>query len=114
MAIVLLLDLETSLGEPLSRILEQLGQRVYSKALDSDTLEKTDANLVFARPQDLDAILKTRPDLPVVVVSRLPEMSAWLDALEQGAADYCGAPFEATQVRWVLNTSLAPAHRLAA
>ena len=114
MAIVLLLDLETNLGEQLSRVLEQLGQCVYSRAMDPGTLETTDANLVFARPQDLDSILKTRSDLPVVVVSRLPEVSAWLDALEQGAADYCGAPFEATQVRWVLNTSLAPAHRLAA
>jgi FixJ family two-component response regulator len=114
MAIVLLLDLETSLAEQLSSVLEQLGQRVYAKALDTGMLEETDANLVFARPQDLVAILKTRSDLPVVVVSRMPEVSAWLDALEQGAADYCGAPFEATQVRWVLNTSLAPAHRLAA
>ena len=114
MAIILLLGLEPNLGEQLSRVLEHLGQRVHTQALDSGTLEKTDANLVFAMPQDLDTVLKTRADLPVVVVSRLPEVSAWLDALEQGAADYCAAPFEATQVRWVLNTSLAPAHRLAA
>ena len=114
MAIVLLLGLEINLGEQLSRVLEHLGQRVHTQALDSGALEKTDANLVFATPQDLDAILKTRADLPVVVVSRLPEVSAWLDALERGAADYCAAPFEATQVRWVLNTSLAPAPRLAA
>jgi hypothetical protein len=44
-----------------------------------------------------------------VVVSRLPEVSAWLDALEQGAADYCGAPFERKQVGWVLNSSLPAA-----
>ena len=52
--------------------------------------------------------------MPVIVVSRLPEVSAWLQALEQGAADYCGAPFEARQVRWALNSSLAPANRIAA
>jgi DNA-binding response OmpR family regulator len=50
----------------------------------------------------------------VIVVSRVPEVSAWLSALEQGASDYCGAPFEARQVRWALNSSLAPANRLAA
>jgi hypothetical protein len=47
-------------------------------------------------------------------VSRLPEVSGWLQALEQGAADYCGAPFEPRHVRWALNSSLAPANRIAA
>ena len=50
----------------------------------------------------------------MIVVSRVPEVSGWLSALEQGAADYCGAPFEARQVRWALNSSLAPANRIAA
>ena len=114
MAIILLLGLESNLGEQLGRVLEHLGQRVHAEALEPGTLENSEADLVFARSQDLHTILKTRPDLPVVVVSRLPEVSAWLDALEQGAADYCGAPFEAAQVRWVLNTSLAPTRRRAA
>jgi len=52
--------------------------------------------------------------VPVIVVSRVPEVSSWLHALEQGAADYCGAPFEARQIRWALNSSLAPANRIAA
>ncbi len=42
--------------------------------------------------------------LPVVVVSRLPEVEGWLDALEDGAADYCAAPFEPVQLRWLLDT----------
>ena len=44
---------------------------------------------------------------PVVVVSRLPEVDAWLNALEEGAADYCAAPFEAIQLSWLLQTHLA-------
>jgi hypothetical protein len=44
----------------------------------------------------------------------VPEVTDWLKALEHGAADYCGAPFEARQVRWLLNSSLAPANRIAA
>jgi hypothetical protein len=47
-----------------------------------------------------------RPELPVVVVSRIPEVRGWLDALEAGASDYCGAPFETIQVQWVLESSL--------
>jgi len=42
--------------------------------------------------------------VPVVVVSRLPEIQAWLDALEAGAADYCASPFEEIQMRWLLET----------
>ena len=44
------------------------------------------------------------PQLPVIVVSRLPETEEWLDALEAGAADYCAPPFEATHLRWLLET----------
>jgi DNA-binding NtrC family response regulator len=47
-----------------------------------------------------------RPELPVVLVNRHPENSRWLDALELGAADYCGAPFEPTQLRWLVGSIL--------
>lgn len=42
--------------------------------------------------------------VPVVVVSRLPEVQGWLDALEAGAADYCASPFEKVQIQWLLET----------
>ena len=41
------------------------------------------------------------PDLPVVVVSRLPDTHEWLEALELGALDYIAAPFETIQMRWL-------------
>ena len=44
------------------------------------------------------------PHLPLVVVTRLPENSRWLDALEAGAKDYCGAPFEHAQLQWIMDT----------
>jgi len=50
-----------------------------------------------------------RPGLPVVAVSRLPEVSAWLNALELGAADYCAPPFEPAQIHWILQSALKPA-----
>jgi DNA-binding response OmpR family regulator len=113
MATILLLGLESTLAEDLSRVLTQLGQSVQTAALGSGAQE-SDLNLIFAPAADLSAVLRERPGVPVIVVSRLPECSAWLDALEQGAADYCGAPFEARQVRWLLNSSLAPANQIAA
>lgn len=64
------------------------------------------ADIVFcpsARPV-LRQALALFPHTPVVVVSRLPEVEGWLDALEEGAADYCAPPFEAVQIRWLLET----------
>jgi len=116
MAKVLLLGLERSLSNELNPVLEKLGQTVQIEHSTSGVLAKTDANVVFADGRCLHAVRNQRPELPVVVVSRLPEVSGWLDALEAGAADYCGAPFEPKQVRWVLDSSLRTyeSHRFAA
>jgi DNA-binding response OmpR family regulator len=106
MAKVLLFGLERSLSNELNPVLEKLGQTVQIESSTSCALDHTDANVVFAAGDTLDAVRNKRPELPVVVVSRLPEVRGWLDALEAGATDYCGAPFEPAQVRWVLDSSL--------
>src|SRR4051812_5508191 len=103
MAKILLIGLDRPLAEELINVLLQLGHSVQTAALGSGALDTGGADLIFAASQDLGTIRAICPDVPVVVVSRLPEVSAWLDALEQGAADYCGAPFERKQVGWVLN-----------
>lgn len=43
--------------------------------------------------------------VPVVVVSRNPEAREWIDAMEAGASDYCATPFEAAQIRWILDAN---------
>jgi DNA-binding response OmpR family regulator len=113
MAKILLFGLDPHVADDLKTVLLQLGQTVQTAILSGDAPDFGDANLVFAESVNLGVIRESRPDLPVIVVSRLPEVSAWLDALEQGAADYCGAPFERRQVGWVLNSSL-PALGIAA
>lgn len=65
-------------------------------------------------PQNLSLLLQAMPCLPVVAVTRLPDSQRWVDALEAGARDYCGAPFEATQLRWIMETVCPPAPRRAA
>ena len=57
-------------------------------------------------PALLRHIRDARPELPVVVVTRLPETHKWLNALDAGAADYCSAPFESIQVRWIVSAIL--------
>src|SRR5438309_9056262 len=44
--------------------------------------------------------------MPVVVVSRIPEVSEWLGAIEAGATDYCAAPFEHRDISWVIQSVL--------
>ena len=107
MARILLLGLDMTLADDLSRVLRQLGHTVKTAGLHDTPSGVTDSDLIFAGSDDFREALIHYPSRPVIVTSRLPEMKSWISALEVGAADYCGAPFEATQVRWVLNTALA-------
>ncbi len=54
------------------------------------------------------------PNMPVVIVSRLPDTREWLEALELGAADYVAAPFESIQMRWLLEAHGRPGQAVAA
>ena len=107
---ILLVGLELSLAEQLASVLHQLGQTVeIAGTLPEDHL----VQLIFAPEDQLQQVQDAHPSVPVIVVSRVPEVSAWLRALEHGAADYCGTPFEARQLRWALNSALAPTNRIA-
>ncbi len=58
----------------------------------------------------IHAVSSESPPVPVVVVSRYPEIKEWLDALEAGASDYCSAPFEERQLLWILEAAVCPAN----
>jgi DNA-binding response OmpR family regulator len=108
MANIVLSGLEASAQADLCRVLDSEGHRVTLHE-NSDWFG---ADVVFCNgdspdyPTLLRRVRNLRPDLPVVVVTRLPESDKWLNALEAGAADYCSAPFEAIQVRWILSSVL--------
>ena len=120
MARILTIDLEPSLNRELSEALEQSRVNHSLKALSEhcpespDPVDWNEVDIVFcpSRPERFLAVLgivaQAKPGLPVVVISRLPEVSQWLDAIEAGAADYCAAPIEAVQVRWLLESHLRP------
>ncbi len=77
------------------------------------TEDEAKADIVFCSWQQKifeEAAVRFK-NVPVVVVSRLPEVNNWLDALEAGAADYCAAPFESVQMRWLLETHLRRGRR---
>jgi DNA-binding response OmpR family regulator len=78
-------------------------------------VQNSTVTLIFCGP-DSELVRELRishPNASIVVVSRLPEVMDWLDAIEAGADDYCAPPFEPVQIRWILNANLR-ASRLAA
>ncbi len=112
---ILLLGLEESLASELQDELSKMKQEVYREPFKAPpeclrAIQRLKADLVFcpARSGCYKALLgemrKQHTDLPVVVVSRHPEVPEWLDAIEAGASDYCAAPFEPTGIRWLLQS----------
>lgn len=69
--------------------------------------------MIFCGPdaQIIEKLRAARPGAPIIVVSKDAEVSNWLDSMEAGASDYCVAPFEAAQVKWVVDSSLRSTNR---
>lgn len=96
----------------------ELHQIAAARTLDDVRCSEPDVVFVTGDgpefPHNVSLLLEAMPCLPVVAVTRLPDSQRWLDALEAGARDYCGAPFETTQLRWIMETVCPPARRRAA
>jgi len=116
---ITLLGLPDDLARQLASVLRAEAHQVTRRKYLQDLQRGPRAVVVFISGDTPDfrnnitLLHEAEPDLPVVVVTRLPGASQWLDALDSGAADYCGAPFERVQVRWILQ-SVLPAKRRAA
>jgi|SRR5579863_1894878 len=125
MAKIVFTGLEQRVQNDLGRVLGDEGHEVQS--MDSGFFRLLDASRVAVQDaghfEGADAVFcngdcpgyalvlrqirDLRPNLPIVVVTRLPESEKWLNALEEGADDYCSAPFEAIQVRWILSAVMS-------
>lgn len=114
---IVLFGLDDALASELRTVLAGGRQAVWAKPFLSareclGVVEEVGADLVFCASDRerylalLEAIGRHKPELPVVVVSRTPEVSEWLDAIEAGASDYCAAPFESSHIQWILDSTL--------
>ena len=112
MASVILLGLENDLAQSLTTLLRRLSHDVTVTNSLTQSLGDRRARVVFAGGDGPDyreivrKLTAERPDAAVIVVNRLPDNTRWLDALELGAADYCGAPFESNQINWLMTGAL--------
>lgn len=112
MATILLLGLENDMATSLALVLRKIEHEIETADSIESAMRRRGIDVIFAdgdSPDYRDTVRRLtalRPDIPVVVVNRLPDNARWLDALELGAADYCGAPFEPVQVGWVVDSVL--------
>jgi DNA-binding response OmpR family regulator len=119
-ATVLLLGMEDHAAQAMGRIIRQDGHTVSRELFKIDFPSRPSADLIFLcgdHPDYLAALRAIRAYAcapPVIVVTRLPEASRWIDALEAGAADYCAEPFERSSVRWMLDPILGRPKAMAA
>jgi len=122
----LLLGFERALHAQLTKILSQQNHAVWSQPFSSSSrslqvsigkLEKTAADVICCPadpetyPLVIAAVKQRHPQVPVVVVSTAPNTSEWLDAIEGGAWDYFGLPFEAAHILHVLENAVKCADR---
>ena len=120
MASILLPGLDNDLAEPLSLVLRQLTHEVIVTNSLQASMRELRARIVFVAgdgPHYREIVQKLtakRHEAAVILVNRFPEDKRWLDALELGAADYCGAPFETTQIQWLVDGALHGLRKAAA
>ncbi len=108
MATLLFFGLESPSHRKLESILQAQGHRVLHAVAGQSYIADI-ADAVFCDGDDeryRSVLAGIQLRLPVIVVTQKPTEGKWLDALEAGAADYCGAPFEPIQVRWILDAVL--------
>jgi DNA-binding response OmpR family regulator len=120
MAKVFLTGVEESVAKSLRRVLAIENHQIEDRSSASPIDDFLDADIVFAGGGAkrylplLLGIRQARPALAFVVVTRIPETSEWLDALEAGATDYCAAPIESCRIKWVMESALRRARSIAA
>lgn len=67
-----------------------------------------EVQLAFCNAANVSDLVLQSPEIPVVAVSSEREVGVWLDAMDAGAVDYCSAPFESTDLRWILHSNCRP------
>jgi DNA-binding response OmpR family regulator len=111
---VTLLGLPEDLERPLAQVLREEAHKVIRKLHLQDLRHGPKSDAVFVSGEDpgfrgtIRELRESEPSVPIIVVTRRPGTARWLDALDAGATDYCGAPFERVQVRWIMQSAIRP------
>ena len=110
MARVVFSGLELSAAEQLASLLAVDGHEIQREK-DDPIGELLNANIVFigGEPEQYLPVLRrvraVDSALCFVVIAGYPDTSEWLHALDAGATDYWGIPFDLKQVRSLIATA---------
>lgn len=113
----LLIGLDPELAAELEQTLAGLGHAVSRSEINQVPAMARRLDVIFCSDErsnvnSLVALLRSiRTPVRVIVASRKAEETAWLEALEAGADDYCSTPFEPAQISWAMHQSPAMASR---
>jgi DNA-binding response OmpR family regulator len=116
MANILLIGVKKAIAAQIRRTLAAERHRIEQRPWDFPVTDLTRADMIFAggEPSQYLALLRLLRDeksaVPFVVLTRVPETTEWLNALEAGATDYCSAPFKTHRIRWLMESAL-PGYR---
>jgi|SRR5579863_2493386 len=113
---IVIFGLADGLVNDSKKVLAEQGHDVFSSPFlpapeAMSLIEQLNADFVFcdADPAHylvlLEAIRRVNLGLPLVVVSPQPDITAWLEALQAGATDFCAPPFESASLRWILESA---------
>jgi DNA-binding response OmpR family regulator len=111
MAVIALIGVEqTAAGQICRALAVDRHQIIQYRDQDQDNVigKLLNVDIVFAGGEQaawlalLKRVRQVRSAMPFIVVSRIPETREWLDALEAGATDYCSAPIDTRQLRWMM------------
>ncbi len=112
MANIYFVGLASQTAAQLERAMANKSHKIVKFGTDTGAEKLGNADVIFAAGDDfqyrglLADVRARKPHQPFVVVTRLPDTRAWLDALEAGATDFCAEPIESKQLGWVLDSAL--------
>lgn len=113
----LLIGLEPALADELESALTSLGHAACRSDLTAAAALARQHQVIFCSGQrhEVDSLItlvrSLRTPIRVIVASRIADETAWLEALEAGADDYCSTPFETDQIGWALRSAHPPVIR---
>jgi FixJ family two-component response regulator len=101
-------DLSRELASPLQLCTVRTESVSGEQASDIRAILDARADMIFcgAEANIVTGLRTAKPFAPIIVVSRHAEVTNWLDAIEAGATDYCAAPFENAQIKWIVESSM--------
>ena len=113
----LLVGLDSRLADELETALARLGHAASRSDFTTAPALARQHQVIFCGGErghvhSLIALVRSlRAPIRVIVASRIADESAWLEALEAGADDYCSTPFETDQIGWALRSARPVVHR---